>query len=39
MKRIRVGSDNNEHGIVDKETTMEMIQGALALEGLLFERA
>ena len=39
MKRIRVSSDNNEHGIVDKETTAEMVQGALALEELLFEGA
>jgi hypothetical protein len=39
MKRIRVGSDNNEHGIVDKETTAEMVPRALALEELLFERS
>lgn len=39
MKRVRVGSDNNEQGTVDEETTVEMVQGALALEELLFEGA
>ena len=40
MRRVTVGSDSNEHGIVDKETTVETVevQGALALEELLFER-
>jgi hypothetical protein len=37
MKRVRVGSDNNKHGTVDEEMTVEMVQGALALEELLFD--
>jgi hypothetical protein len=39
MKRIRVGPDNNEHKAADKETTVEMVQGALVPEELLFERS